>query len=189
MNAECNKIRENLNRYLDNDLSGRDATDLASHLEVCVGCHHVYTQLRAVKTAFHQIPEPSSGEMEAARARSFARLARFAQQKDAAKSPVQHNAWSWHRLNMARVWQPVAVSAFAAAIAALILLPQPQVTPPVSTDGAPLPGRAELLAMFDLHDAHGGSLTATDPTLYRSEAAEAHAALLARADETVSGGL
>lgn len=191
MNAECNRVRENLNRYLDNDLSGREATNLVAHLETCVGCHHVYERLRAVKTALHQIEDLQPATMEATRLRAFARLAQSAHQKNGVKTAVRQNVWSWNVLMSPRVWQSVSLSVAAVAtlVAVLFLIPQPHKTTPTTIDGTPLPGGAELSAMFDLHDVQGGGLTATDPTLSRSEAAEAHALLLARADDTVSGSL
>ena len=190
MNAECSRVRDNLNRYLDNDLSGRAATTLVAHLETCVGCHHVYERLRAVKTSLQQVEAPPSSAVEAARVRSFVRLARSVRQKDTAKSPDRNRLAVRHVMRMPRIWQPMVLGIVAATVATILfLMPQPQTKGPNIGEEGALPGGAELSAMFDLHDVRGGSLTATDSTLYRSDAAEAHAALLARADETMTGSL
>lgn len=190
MNAECTRVRDNLNRYLDNDLSGHDATNVAAHLEGCVGCHHVYEKLRSVKTAVHKLGEPRPDVVEAARIRAFNRLAHAAHQETAAENTARQSSRPWRFFVPQRVWQP-ALAAVAAAtlVAGLFLVPQSRTDHTVAGEGGALPGGSELSAMFDLHDAHGGGLGATDPTLYRSEAAEAHAALLARADDSVTGSL
>jgi len=52
----CTRVRENLNRFLDNDLAAKEATECASHLETCVGCRHAYEQLRyPVSLAFFAV--------------------------------------------------------------------------------------------------------------------------------------
>jgi anti-sigma factor RsiW len=76
----CNKARENLDRFLDNDLSGREATDVAAHLDTCAACRQEFEQRRATQTALRRFAATPDGAQEA-RERVFARFERLVQEE------------------------------------------------------------------------------------------------------------
>lgn len=171
MNRECDRARDVLSRFLDNDLPGRDATRLVAHLTQCVGCRHEYDRLQGVKTALHLAPVPAAPE--SVRTRVLAHVEQ-AQTAPVERATIPH-FW-WHPL--------AATFAAATAAAAFWLFPGPTNTasglPPVGVSVAA--GQdAELTALFDLHDARVSHYQAADPILHRSEAADSHAAQLAAA--------
>jgi anti-sigma factor RsiW len=190
MTNGCDQARAKLNRFLDNDLSGREATDIAAHLEACAACRQEFEALRAVRGALHVLETIPTGADDA-RERVFARLEKVAQSPEIATNrkpgrPVAERLTTWL---YSLAWRPtLATMTAAVVVGAVFFLNQPGTveTPAERTE---LPGPGEMSLLFELHDAHVGALTGEDPVLRRTQAAEAHAALLQRADDLVSGNL
>jgi anti-sigma factor RsiW len=187
----CSQARENLDRFLDNDLSGREATDIAAHLDTCAACHHEFENQRAMRTALRQFAATTDGAVEA-RDRVFARLEQQVRAEKQAPSRrgfrLTSSAWmGWFSTHVAHsAVATVTAAAFVAGAVFLMNRPQEVQTPGGVVE---LPGPAEIELMFALHDAHVGGLTGDDPILRRSQTAEAHAEFMDRANETLSGNL
>jgi anti-sigma factor RsiW len=192
MRKRCEHVRENLSRFLDNDLSGRQATAIAAHLDDCLGCRHEYDALRAVRQTIQTTSTASTPpDAAGARERVFARFEQAVHETPPVPAPAQRiAAWT----SVLPTWRrPSAGGTLLAAlgiagIAFLLLRPTPETAPTKSATPS-LPGDREISLLFDLHDAHVGGLTSDDPVLRRSQAAEAHASLIQRADETIAESL
>jgi anti-sigma factor RsiW len=193
MNAarNCEKTRDSLTRFLDNELPGREATEVTAHLEACADCRREYDQFKQMKETLRALPLPSAQNAETARLRAFARLESAVHAETSL--PPARSAWRWPAA--LRGWQPaVATVAAAALVGVFFMLPnasEVEETPALNGTAvtAPLPGASELSELYALHDVHGGPLTEDDMLLRRSETADAHAALLDHADATVAGSL
>lgn len=177
MKQECERVREELNRFLDGDLPAAAATDVASHLGTCVGCRHEYDSLKAVKEGL-RAPVPISAErMEAARQKLFARLEQEAVQ-EATTQPSRPGWWTRISAALPRLrfgWQPALATVAAGGVLALLLLVP--TGPGAGGTEITLPDTNEMSELYRLHDAHGGAWMGADPALHRDEAADAHAAI------------
>jgi len=184
--ATCAPVRESLSRFLDNDLSGREAAQIADHLTDCVACRHEYDQLRALQTTVRHLEAPA-GDADATRDRVFTRLERAVHTGEADKVRPHDTRidWSW-----LLGWRPAVATLAAAVVVGLVfLLPLRNVGPPNSVVEVPLPSAAEMMTLSRLHDVHGATLSLDEPVARRDMAASARADLLESADATVAGSM
>lgn len=187
----CSQARNSLDRFLDNDLSGREATDIAAHLDSCAACRQEFEKQRAMKVSLRQFATTSDGAADA-RERAFARLEQQVQRDEQTvtrkRFPIPQANWIGWFFSRAGQSTVATVTAAAFVVGMVFLMNRPQ---EIQTPGGvvELPGPAEMDWMFALHDAHVGGLTGDDPILRRSQTAEAHAEFMARANETLSGNL
>ena len=180
----CSQTRDNLSRFLDNDLDGRTATALAEHMSRCAGCRNAYEDMGRVRTILRGLTPPVSGD--SVRERVFARLERAAY----AKTEKPRRVWSLSLPSLA--WHPLTVTLAAAAAAAgtWYLMPSTVVAPPHAvTLAAALPNDGEITRLDRLHDVQTAGLSDEEPIARRDAIAEAHAALLSDADAAVTGSL
>jgi anti-sigma factor RsiW len=184
--AACVPVRESLSRFLDNDLSGREAERIADHLAACVACRHEYEQLRTVQSALRHMAAPAE-DTESARDRVFVRLERAVRTGEVAKVSPHVTGFNWSRL---LGWRP-AVATLAAAVVAgiLVFFPLGNGGPSNGIVEVPLPSVAEMATLSHLHDAHGATLSLDEPVARRDVAASARADLLESADATVAGSM
>lgn len=174
MHTTCERVRENLNRFLDTDQSAKEASEVAAHLDTCPACRLEYDRLRAIQQGVRSLPQPSSEVAEAARVRAFARLEQAVLQE----KPEKRSGWlrlpSFGKLT----WQPMAAGLAAAVILAVVFA-VPQLTPTEeSTEVSTMPTASELSVLYDLHDVHSHNLSTDDPMIQRSRTADAHLTLL-----------
>jgi hypothetical protein len=184
--AACAPVRERLSRFLDNDLSGREAARIADHLSDCVACRHAYEQLRTMQTALRHLDAPL-GDADAARDRIFIRLERAVRTGEADKVRPHATGFTWSWL---LGWRPAVATVAAAVVAGLaFLLPTLNNGPSNNVVEVPLPSAAEIATLSHLHDAHGAVLSVDEPVARRDVAASARASLLESADATVAGSM
>jgi anti-sigma factor RsiW len=186
----CLKLQEKLNSFLDNALAGRDAVDLAAHLETCVACYQEFRKLEAVRDAVRHLPAPSSSD--AVRMRAFQRLENVVHAEERQPSSTKRNRSSWLSLRGIIGWGPALATLTAAAAAAGLVFLIPMAGPSPSPDfpsTISVPGDAEIHALFTLHDAHAIEWTGDESLARRDAAAQAHGALLGSADASVVGSL
>jgi hypothetical protein len=184
--AACLPVRESLSRFLDNDLSGREAARIADHLAACVACRHEYDQLRTVQSALRHLAAPAE-DTESARDRVFVRLERAVRTGEAATVRPHATGFPWSRQ---LGWRPaVATLAAAVVVGVLVFLPLGNGGSSNGIVEVPLPSVAEMATLSHLHDAHGATLSLDEPVARRDMAASARADLLESADATVAGSM
>jgi anti-sigma factor RsiW len=184
--AACAPVRESLSRFLDNDLSGREAARIADHLADCVACRHTYDELRAMQSALRHL-DARAKDAETARNRVFARLERAVRTGEAEKVHPHATGFNWSKL---LDWRPaVATLAAAVVVGMLFLLPVGNGGPSSGAVEVPLPSANEMAMLSNLHDAHGATLSLDEPVARRDVAASARADLLESADATVAGSM
>ena len=188
----CKKVQERLNSFLDNALAGRDAVDIAAHLESCPACYQEFRGIQGVRDAVRHLPAPTSGD--AVRLRAFQRLENVVHTDDRSPAKARPNRWSETFLRGITGWSSAMATLTAAAVAAgiVFLVPLSQsaekpLSPSVSTQV--VPSEAEIHDLFTLHDVHAVEWTGDDTLARRDAAAQAHGALLGRADAAVTGSL
>ena len=150
----CETTRNRLSRFLDNDLPGRDATRLVSHLHGCLSCRTELGALRGQRQRLSSLAPPPGAS--AARARVTARIQ--------AAARVSGGPLSGARISKFRV--AMAAGTAAALICATLMLavsagprgkrsvPDRPASPPTSlTRRAVLPAPDEIAVLFQLHDA------------------------------------
>ena len=184
--------REKLSRFLDNEVSPRDASNILHHLKKCAACQTEYAQMQKMQAVLRRLPDPTApcGGAEAARVRIMERVQRSVRLGGAPAS-LQAQPVSLRRL----FWAGGTLGAFACAASVAFFQAPASVSVPVSspslvsaeeagltipsaTPRVPLPTQTEMAIFYDLHDAHSASLSLADPTDRRDRAAEARAALL-----------
>lgn len=187
----CVKVQEQLNSFLGNALAGREAVDLASHLETCLTCYQEFRKLEAVRDAMRRLPAPASGD--AVRARAFQRLENIVHAEEGHAAPTARTI-PWLSPRRLSRWMPTITTLTAATTAAgvvfLVPLSGRVPTPPrIAPSTMSVPGDAEIHHLFTLHDAHAIEWTGDEVLVRRDAAAQAHGALLVSADAAVAGSL
>ena len=188
----CEKVQAKLNSFLDNALAGRDAVDMAAHLESCPACYQEFRGLEAVRDAVRRLPAPASSD--AVRLQAFQRLENVVYAGESSTTNACPNRWSATFLHGITGWSSAMATLTAAAVAAgiVFLVPLSQnrettLTSPVSSQV--VPSEAEIHDLFTLHDVHAVEWTGDDTFARRDAAAQAHGALLGRADASVTSNL
>ena len=174
----CKWLQQNINRFLDNDLSGNDAAKAAHHLTECGECRLLQDEMDAVRGLVRSAILPESGDL--ARERVFARL----EQAVAGKRGMSRRRFHWPAIT----WQPAIATVAAAAVVIGLVALLPGRTP-VDKIGIESPNAVEMTRFFNLHDAQSADLVAGDPITHRDVRAEAQAALLQDAELRVQDGL
>lgn len=188
----CEKVQGKLNSFLDNALAGRDAINIAAHLESCPACYQEFRGLEAVRDAVRRLPAPSSSD--AVRLRAFQRLENVVHAGESSTTNARPHRWSATFLHSITGWSSAMATLMAAAAAAgivfLVPLSQNRDTPlPSPVSSQVVPSEAEIHDLFTLHDVHAAEWTGDDTLARRDAAAQAHGALLGRADAAVTGSL
>ena len=179
--SNCNDTRENLSRFLDNDLGGAEATEMAAHLDECIGCRHEYDRLIALRAAIQSLSAPGDG---GARDRVFGRLETLARQAPETGAVNRAPRRPWPSFTLRPAYAAGLGAAAATCIAFLVF--SPSVPPATAT---PLPNTMEMSQFYAMHDAHLVGLSSAEPVGHRDLAAEGRATLIASADESVGGSL
>jgi hypothetical protein len=163
--AQCEQTRLRLSRFLDNDVTATEATDMTTHLHGCDGCRRAYEEMQAIRTALRALAVPAGGDAEAVRDRVFQRLERAVRTGEAAAQERRQGVRNWG--NWFTSWRPVVATMATAGAALAFVFVRPALVPTapapspvvgsaagetVSGPRLSLPEQTQMQQLFDLHD-------------------------------------
>jgi hypothetical protein len=183
---KCRRVREQLSRFIDRDLSPRESAHITTHLKQCVDCRKERETLEALRTGIRNTAwTMDERSQETMRLRAFSRL-RANLAEGTPLAPTGRKLFNHFSLWQRR-WQPVVTSVLAAGIVAgaVFLVPtqdQEAFSPTMTENATVIPSENELMRLYQLHEANGLHHTVDESILSRSRVADAHAALIEHHD-------